>query len=283
MAEVSLVKLPSDEFNWILFMVSQHWFRWWLGAIRHQAITWTNVHTFLCHHMASLGHNELHKTQIQSEPLECLSLFNSLSPGRWSSNFDNVITLMTLIIQNTHAVAWVLLVKLLSGEYHRTSLMGVHIVSGNSLVPSGNEPIPKPISTQIYVTIWVTRPQWVNTAGRPHAQYYMRPFFFQDAGNHCERKKITCTIEYTEKSMFQVWLQTLWTACKPQCPSGSTKQRKWWIMMMSHSPIISSISSGMSYSSSSSSSDVLAVLEAGSEPGVVNASPRERWPRSYLQ
>ena len=23
--------------------MGQHWFRWWLGAIRHQAITWTNV------------------------------------------------------------------------------------------------------------------------------------------------------------------------------------------------------------------------------------------------
>ena len=23
--------------------LARHWFRWWLGAIRHQAITWTNV------------------------------------------------------------------------------------------------------------------------------------------------------------------------------------------------------------------------------------------------
>ena len=31
----------------------------WLGAIRHQAITWANVDPDLCHHMASLSHNDL--------------------------------------------------------------------------------------------------------------------------------------------------------------------------------------------------------------------------------
>ena len=40
-------------------MISQHWFRWWLGAVRQQAITWANVDTDPCRHMASLGHNEL--------------------------------------------------------------------------------------------------------------------------------------------------------------------------------------------------------------------------------
>ena len=34
-------------------MTSQHWFRQWLG------ITRVNVDPDLCHHMASLGHNEL--------------------------------------------------------------------------------------------------------------------------------------------------------------------------------------------------------------------------------
>ena len=29
-------------------MISQHWFRWWLGVIRQQAITWTNVDPDLC-------------------------------------------------------------------------------------------------------------------------------------------------------------------------------------------------------------------------------------------
>ena len=42
-----------------LLMISQHWCRWWLGAVRQQAITWANVDPVLCRHMASIGHNEL--------------------------------------------------------------------------------------------------------------------------------------------------------------------------------------------------------------------------------
>ena len=49
-----------------LLMVSQHWFRLWLGALRQQAITWANVDPDLCRHMVSLGHNELtHGTSWQ--------------------------------------------------------------------------------------------------------------------------------------------------------------------------------------------------------------------------
>ena len=40
-------------------MISQHWFRKWLGAVRQQAITWANVDPDLCRHMVSLDHNEL--------------------------------------------------------------------------------------------------------------------------------------------------------------------------------------------------------------------------------
>ena len=40
-------------------MISQHWFRWWLGAVRQQAITWANVDPDLQRRMASLGHNVL--------------------------------------------------------------------------------------------------------------------------------------------------------------------------------------------------------------------------------
>ena len=40
-------------------MISQHWFRQWLGAIRQQPITWANVDPDLWYHMVSLGHNEL--------------------------------------------------------------------------------------------------------------------------------------------------------------------------------------------------------------------------------
>ena len=33
--------------------------RLWLGAVRQQAISWTNIVSGRCRHMASLGHNEL--------------------------------------------------------------------------------------------------------------------------------------------------------------------------------------------------------------------------------
>ena len=40
-------------------IISQHWFRYWLGAISYQAITWANVDPDMYHNLVSLGHNEL--------------------------------------------------------------------------------------------------------------------------------------------------------------------------------------------------------------------------------
>ena len=40
-------------------MVSQHWYRKWLGAVRQQAITWANVDPDPCRQMTSLGLSEL--------------------------------------------------------------------------------------------------------------------------------------------------------------------------------------------------------------------------------
>ena len=54
------VNIAWNEFQRILLMVSQHWFREWLGAVMQQAITWTSVDQDICYRiMASLGHNEL--------------------------------------------------------------------------------------------------------------------------------------------------------------------------------------------------------------------------------
>ena len=39
----------------------QYWFREWLGAARQQAINWGYDGQDLCHHISSLGHNELKK------------------------------------------------------------------------------------------------------------------------------------------------------------------------------------------------------------------------------
>ena len=59
MTVVSLVQFSLYECHWDLLMMSQHWFRYWLGAVRQQAITWINVDPDLSRHMVSLGHNEL--------------------------------------------------------------------------------------------------------------------------------------------------------------------------------------------------------------------------------
>ena len=56
MAEAYDMKLPPGDNHWTSLMISQHWFRLWLGAVRQQAITWANVDPDQCHHMASLGH-----------------------------------------------------------------------------------------------------------------------------------------------------------------------------------------------------------------------------------
>ena len=52
------MKFLSGEYNTSL-VISQQWFRQWLGAVKQQAITWANVDPDLWRHMASLCHNGL--------------------------------------------------------------------------------------------------------------------------------------------------------------------------------------------------------------------------------
>ena len=49
------VKLPWGKCYKKWLMIRQHWFRWWLGVVRQQDITWFNVDADFCRHMASLG------------------------------------------------------------------------------------------------------------------------------------------------------------------------------------------------------------------------------------
>ena len=70
--EIALIWMSLD-----LMIISQHWFRWWLGAVRQRAITWVNVDPDLCRHMASLGPNELNSQETLQIPphvraVECL-------------------------------------------------------------------------------------------------------------------------------------------------------------------------------------------------------------------
>ena len=120
MSEVSLIKLSSDECHWTLLTLSQHWFRWWLGAVRKQAITWASVDTDLCRHMTSVGHNELtlykqHQIILQINGLMqqwiselLLSLATFL--GQWlnakdsTENYRKYSTASTLTVYKQHQI-----------------------------------------------------------------------------------------------------------------------------------------------------------------------------------
>ena len=47
---------PCNECQRTWLMLSQHWFRLQVGAVKQQAITWTNVDPVPCHHKVSPGH-----------------------------------------------------------------------------------------------------------------------------------------------------------------------------------------------------------------------------------
>ena len=69
-----------NECNKSIFMIIRHWFGYWLGATRQQAITWTNVDLDLCHHMAPLSHNVLNGEdyfEINTNQRSCKSEWTS--------------------------------------------------------------------------------------------------------------------------------------------------------------------------------------------------------------
>ena len=74
------MKLPSGECHKTSLLMSQHWFGWWLGAVRHQAITRANVNSNICHHMASIRHDEL--------TLKVSGIFKSSHLALWVMSCD---------------------------------------------------------------------------------------------------------------------------------------------------------------------------------------------------
>ena len=75
----------SSECCGTLLMIDYHWFRWWLGAVRQQAITWANDG-----YMACLGHHEL-------EPS-----LRGMSPGHGRDWYPDII--LSLQTTATHLV-----------------------------------------------------------------------------------------------------------------------------------------------------------------------------------
>ena len=71
------------------------------------------------------------------------NLFNSLAPGRCDGNFMCFKSIIFILILQTSSFG---IKKLLSGEYHRTSLRKSQHGSGG-----GNKPLPEPMLNQICV------------------------------------------------------------------------------------------------------------------------------------
>ena len=73
-------------------MVSHHWFRWWLGAIRQQAINWTNCDQDLWGYIVSPGCNELTRCFLLIDTICSHSVcINTSTPEKvapiWHDNF----------------------------------------------------------------------------------------------------------------------------------------------------------------------------------------------------
>ena len=94
-----LVKLPQGECDWTLLMISQHWFRWWLGAVTQQVITWAHLDPDLCHYMASLGYSGLKYYLVHSStlndhmmqlPNKCVIPLEENRLQQWIYNIESV-------------------------------------------------------------------------------------------------------------------------------------------------------------------------------------------------
>ena len=69
--------LSQGEWSRTLLMISQHWFKWQLGAIRQQAITWTNLLTQSCPHVY-LHHQKL--SHVKGQGLQQTFLWKGEKP-----------------------------------------------------------------------------------------------------------------------------------------------------------------------------------------------------------
>ena len=70
---------------------------------------------------------------------------------RWSGGYNEVFK---LIVQNSWGTPYEIVFRWMSQDLTNENMGEANIGSGNGLVPSGNNPLPKPMLTQIYVIIW---------------------------------------------------------------------------------------------------------------------------------
>ena len=153
-------------------MISQHWFRQWLGAVWQKAIAWANVDPDLCPYMASLGHNELTHSLLyrdyiyQQQPSSLSSMHVASDPNELTHLPLNKMAailadnIFKCIFLNENV--WILI---------KISLKFVpkgpiNTIPSLAQVMAWRRPGDKPLSETKLISlpthICITRPQWVN-------------------------------------------------------------------------------------------------------------------------
>ena len=104
----NFLMIISDECQRTLPMISQHWVRKWLGAVRQQAIDWISVDQDIQRHMASLGHNELITTGVYCFHYHslCTALKRAPKGIRYQLVFTFISILITLRLERHQFYAW---------------------------------------------------------------------------------------------------------------------------------------------------------------------------------
>ena len=133
------MKLPWYECHWTSLMISQHWFRECLDAVRQQAITWANVDPDHCRHMVSLGHNELNiLVWVTERSCTKFTHFEDIKvQTKWLHSAGNIFKSIFL---NTNLYILILEVPI---DYDSV-LIQVIVCH-----PIGNNPITEPVMTHI--------------------------------------------------------------------------------------------------------------------------------------
>ena len=143
------MKMSSGECHKTSLKISRHWFRYCVGAVRQQAITWTNVKQVLWHHKAPLSHNE-------SISFQCC-LFNTLRPRQNRRHFADDVFKCNFLNENVWIPIKISLKFVTEGPINNIPAL-VQIMAWRR---PGDKPLSEPMMVNLLTHICVTRPQWV--------------------------------------------------------------------------------------------------------------------------
>ena len=182
-------QLSSDECHWTL-LISQGWFRWWLGVIRQQTIALANADQDLCYHMVSLGHNESMKPKVihnwsQGLSSHCVGLIilveysklttrrvNTLRPRQNGRHFPDDSFKWIFLNVNVWILIEVSLKFVPKGPINNIPALVQIMVWWRP----GDKPLSEPMMVSLLTHICVTRPQWVKSFIKVSQAWHLRIF-----------------------------------------------------------------------------------------------------------